>query len=152
MSRAFHFSDWLWLNCDLFLILIMWDWSENDLSIIFYWPIINSSFAISTFLLFVSDLIWSNIIVVERWTSVNVSNSSVKFSQDLIIFATLHNGCFWEFLSKKYLRQISILGTNQKYTYRVLQTIQMKLLLLSVWAELAILGSAKSALKFKYDI
>ena len=111
MSRAFHFSDWLWLNCDLFLILIMWDWSENDLSIIFYWPIINSSFAISTFLLFVSDLIWSNIIVVERWTSVNVSNSSVKFSQDLIILATLHNGCFWEFLSKKYLRQISISGT-----------------------------------------
>ena len=23
-----------------------------------------------------------------------------------------HNGCFWEFLSKKYLRQISILGIN----------------------------------------
>ena len=24
-----------------------------------------------------------------------------------------HNGCFWEFLSKKYLRQISILGTKE---------------------------------------
>ena len=24
-----------------------------------------------------------------------------------------HNGCFWEFLSKKYLRQISILGTKK---------------------------------------
>ena len=38
-----------------------------------------------------------------------------------------------------------------RYTYRVLQTIQMKLLLLCVWAEPAILGSTKIALKFKYE-
>ena len=37
----------------------------------------------------------------------------------------------------------------QRYTYRVLQTIQMKLILLWVWAELAALGCAKPALKFK---
>ena len=37
-------------------------------------------------------------------------------------------------------------------TYRVLQTIQMKLILLCVWAERAILGSAETALKFKYEI
>ena len=42
------------------------------------------------------------------------------------------------------------LTLTQRYTYRVLQTIQMKLILLSVWAELAVLG--KSALKFKYEI
>ena len=41
---------------------------------------------------------------------------------------------------------------HQRYTYRVLQAIQMKLILLSVWAERAILGSAKTALKFKYEI
>ena len=41
---------------------------------------------------------------------------------------------------------------NQKYTYRVLQTIQKKLIILCVWAEWAVLGSAKSALKFKYEI
>ena len=41
---------------------------------------------------------------------------------------------------------------NQRYKYRVLQTIQMKLILLFVWAEWAVLGSAKSALKFKYKI
>ena len=35
---------------------------------------------------------------------------------------------------------------------RVLQTIQMKLILLCVWAERAVLGSAKTALKFKYEI
>ena len=35
---------------------------------------------------------------------------------------------------------------------RVLQTIQMKLILLCVWAEWAILGSAKTALKFKHEI
>ena len=33
--------------------------------------------------------------------------------------------------------------------YRVLQTIQMKLILLCVWAERAVLGSAKIALNFK---
>ena len=38
------------------------------------------------------------------------------------------------------------------YTYRVLQTIQMKLILLWVWAERAVLGTAKTALKFKYEI
>ena len=31
--------------------------------------------------------------------------------------------------------------------YRVLQTIQMKIILLYVWAERAVLGSAKTALK-----
>ena len=40
----------------------------------------------------------------------------------------------------------------QRYTYRVLQTIQMKLILLWVWAEQAVLGRAKTALKFKYEI
>ena len=41
---------------------------------------------------------------------------------------------------------------EQRYTYRVLQTIQMKLILLCVWAERAVLGSAKTTLKFKYEI
>ena len=44
------------------------------------------------------------------------------------------------------------LTRTQRYTYRVLQTIQMKLILLCVWAEWTILGSAKTALKFKYEI
>ena len=43
------------------------------------------------------------------------------------------------------------LGTVQRYTYRVLQTIQTKLILLCVWAERAVLGSAKTALKFKFE-
>ena len=43
-------------------------------------------------------------------------------------------------------------GGKQRHTYRVLQTIQMKLILLSVWAERAVLGGAKTALKFKYEI
>jgi hypothetical protein len=48
----------------------------------------------------------------------------------------------------------SILNSRleQRYTYRVLQTIQMKLILLCFWAEPAILGSGKTALKFKYEI
>ena len=40
----------------------------------------------------------------------------------------------------------------QRYTYRVLQTIQLKLIILWVWAERAVLGRAKTALKFKYEI
>jgi hypothetical protein len=45
-----------------------------------------------------------------------------------------------------------ILSLRQRYTYRVLQTIQMKLILLCVWAEPVVLGSTKTALKFKYEI
>ena len=41
---------------------------------------------------------------------------------------------------------------KQRYTYRVLQTIQMKLILLCVWAEPAVLGSTKTALNFIYKI
>ena len=41
---------------------------------------------------------------------------------------------------------------GQRYTYIVLQTIQMKLILLCVWAEPAVMGSTKTALKFKYEI
>ena len=41
---------------------------------------------------------------------------------------------------------------RQRYTYRVLQTIQMKFIVLCVWAEPAVLGSTKTALKFKYEI
>ena len=44
------------------------------------------------------------------------------------------------------------LAGSQRYTDRVLQTIQMKLILLWVWAERAVLGRAKTALKFKYEI
>ena len=42
--------------------------------------------------------------------------------------------------------------TFQRYTYRVLQTTQMKLILLCVWADWAIWGRAKTAFKFKYEI
>ena len=41
---------------------------------------------------------------------------------------------------------------NQRYTYRVFQTIQIELILLCVWVEPAALGSAKTALRFKYEI
>ena len=46
----------------------------------------------------------------------------------------------------------NFLTANQRYTYRVLKTIQMKLILLYVWAERAILGRAKTALRFKNEI
>ena len=65
-----------------------------------------------------------------------------------IVLGSVANNLF--FKSSNYSPKS--LGLNQRYTYRVLQTIQMKLILLCVWAEQAILGSAKTALKFKYEI
>ena len=47
---------------------------------------------------------------------------------------------------------VSFSCVGQSYIYQVLQTIQMKLILLCVWAEPAVLGSAKTALKFIYKI
>ena len=73
--------------------------------------------------------------------------------------------CYWQ-LSKSlgYLGQnltfpeaaggtyLHLAGKDQSYTYQVLQTIQIELILLCVWAEPAVLGSAKTTLKFKYRI
>ena len=53
---------------------------------------------------------------------------------------------FYKRVEQRYCKP----NSNQRYTYRVLQTIQMKLILLCVWAEQAVFGSAKTALKFKY--
>ena len=47
---------------------------------------------------------------------------------------------------------LTVLAVRQRNIHRVLQTIQMKLILLWVWAERAVLGRAKTALKFKYEI
>ena len=51
-----------------------------------------------------------------------------------------------------FLASCQLARCGQRYTYRVLQTIQMKLILLYVWAEPAVLGSTETALKFKYEI
>ena len=55
-------------------------------------------------------------------------------------------------LHKVHPKIICHLPPCQRYTYRVLQTIQMKLILLCVRAEPAVLVSTKTALKFKYEI
>ena len=48
--------------------------------------------------------------------------------------------------------QIYWLLRDGRWVDRVLQTIEMKLILLYVWAERAVLGSAQTALKFNYKI
>ena len=57
-----------------------------------------------------------------------------------------------QFNQNEALSQLKYFQLNPEIYTRVLQTIQMKLRLLCVWAERAILGSAKTALKFKYEI
>ena len=60
---------------------------------------------------------------------------------------------FWLEIRVSYCQVgYGVSNSGQRYTYRVLQTIQMKLIPLWVWAERAVLGSAKTALKFKYEI
>ena len=54
----------------------------------------------------------------------------------------------WLYQSPELL-SYALLYFGQRYTHRVLQTIQMKLILLCVWAERAILVSTKT---FKYEI
>ena len=49
-------------------------------------------------------------------------------------------------------KELYFFPVPQRYTYRVLRTIQMKLILLCVWADQVVLGSAKTALKFNYEI
>ena len=69
--------------------------------------------------------------------------------QDLVLALQILGPCHQKRMSS---RLISLLGSTQSYIYQVLQTIQMKLILLCVWAEPAVLGSAKTALKFIYII
>ena len=44
-----------------------------------------------------------------------------------IRIATYHNGCFWEFLSKNYLRPILILGTIEQQILQNVATIFMSI-------------------------
>ena len=62
----------------------------------------------------------------------------MKISPSSGFFTPFRSICFWP--------------DFQRYTYRVLQTIQMKLIVLYVLAEPAVLGSTKTALKLKYEI
>ena len=55
-----------------------------------------------------------------------------------------------ENLKLKYIALVLL--PDQSYIYQVLQTIQMKLILLCVWAGPAVLGITKTALKFIYKI
>ena len=57
-----------------------------------------------------------------------------------------------QFNQNEALSQLKYFQLNPEIYTRVLQTIQMKLRLLCVWAEWAVSGSAKTALKFKYEI
>ena len=75
-------------------------------------------------------------------------NFENHFNKDTIPFKMFGMG--QEEMSR--LTWSKILTILQRYTYRVLQTIQMNLVLLWVWAEWAVLGRAKTALKFKFDI
>ena len=60
--------------------------------------------------------------------------------------SSFNKGLRWALFMKQNLR------FGQSYIYQVLQTIQMKLILLCVWAEPAVLGSSKTALQFIYEI
>ena len=52
--------------------------------------------------------------------NINEYNSCFTYMEDVTLKKVVYeqsgiyyDGCFWDFLSRKYLRQISILGTNR---------------------------------------
>ena len=90
-----------------------------------------------------SDSLWA-VVKIEL-----VSLADQKAFQCFILANRFHKLCKHLKNSKEVK---SILPSLQKYTYRVFQTIQVKLTLLCVWAERAVLVSAKTTLKFKYEI
>ena len=72
----------------------------------------------------------------------------------LFLIPVLHNQpqqSFWKQFPLVQIQKIQFSLQHpylkQRYTYRVLQTIQMKLIILCAWAERAILVNAKTALK-----
>ena len=87
-------------------------------------------------------------------------NSAILYCNQFLLFQLLLvDWCEHSFIavktihSRKILRQqIWLLGLRQRYTYWVLQTIQMKPMLLCVWAEPDVWGSTKTALNLKYEI
>ena len=87
---------------------------------------------------------WSiNVLCVQSWrkkkhVQMNFSTSASQHKETFVEEKKNDHGVFS--------------SPNQRYTYRILQTIQMKPILLWVWAERAVLGRAKTALKFKYEI
>ena len=62
------------------------------------------------------------------------------------------NFCYKDYCQQGETLKFMFSKKAQSYIYQVLQTIQMKLILLCVWAESAVLGSAKTALKFIYKV
>ena len=75
-----------------------------------------------------------------------------SFGRYILVFCFQNCSSDREKILKFEATHTVILEYYQRYTYRVLQTIQMKLILLFVWAEPAVLGSTKTALKLKYEI
>ena len=80
-----------------------------------------------------------------KWFIINRISLWIMFLAKKCQRITLWNNIFFQLFE-------TCLSSSQRYTYRVLQTIQMKLVLLCAWAEPAVLGRTKTALKFKYEI
>ena len=89
----------------------------------------------------VNSYIWKSWVGPEIWTSRR--KVAGKYSDSWIVALN------WTTKSLSFSLSIHC---RDIHINRVLQTIQMKLILLCVWAELAVLGSTKTALKFKYEI
>ena len=49
----------------------------------------------------------------------------------------IHNGRFWKYLSKKYVRQISILGSKQEKTEKVKANLLHQLLKLTYYLKVS---------------
>ena len=87
---------------------------------------------------------------------VRVTNVFVPIYSKKIVDALTEKIFAWQlilaFVGLKLLQGEFIFDELHRYTYRLLQSIQIKAIFLCFFAEQAVLDSAKTALKFKYEI
>ena len=77
-----------------------------------------------------------------------VKGKALKSMYIVVMYSIQHYRCTTCIIDANHTMHIYLLQP-QRYTYRVLQTIQMQIKLLCVWAEWAILGSVKTAFYYK---
>ena len=88
----------------------------------------------------------------KQWCLIAMPYGNISWYKDWLVTCTIFQYNFHFRDSAIYNFQGLNFRLHQRYKYRLLQTIQMKLILLCVWAEPAVLGSTKTALKLKDEI
>ena len=104
------------------------------------------------------QFIWENSLVLSKTKAVLLKKpikgvnfrDSADFAVKKIRQLLTHYGCFWIFLSEKYLIQISILGTKQKQIRKSKGTFAMSILKVDFFMAIFFLIFIVSLLKLRF--